>query len=86
MEKNILSAIENFEIYKNTLNIWNKHQTTYKIVVNRLSHSYNWKLVSDNMWYVRSKLFSDKRDGNSWEVYSENRESKRELLQHSSYL
>ena len=55
-KKCILSTIE---IYKNSLKVWKKHQTTYKIVVNHSSDSYDWKLVSDNMWYVRWKLFSE---------------------------
>ena len=79
-KKYILSAIE---IYKNPLKVRNEHQTTYKIAVNRLSHSYNWKLVSDNMGYVWSKLISEggiKRDGNSREVYTGIRESKRREL------
>ena len=83
-KKYILSAIE---IYKNRLKVWNKHHTIYKIAVNRLSHSYDWKFIIDNMWYVWSKLISEggiKRDGNSREIYTGNRESKRELLQYSS--
>ena len=55
-KKYILSAIE---IYKNTLKVWNKHQTTYKIAINRLLNSYDWKLVSDNMWYLWSKLICE---------------------------
>ena len=77
------------EIYKYRLKVWNKHQTTYKIAVNHLSHSYDWKLVSDNMWYVWSNLISEwgiKRDGNSREVYTGIRERKRELLQHSNVI
>ena len=35
-------------------------QTTYKVAVNCLSHSYDGKLVSDNIWYVRSKLISER--------------------------
>ena len=49
-KKYILSSIE---IYKNRLKVCNNYQTTYKIAVNHLSHSYAWKLVSNNMWYVR---------------------------------
>ena len=57
-------------------------QTSDNIAVNHLSHSYDWKLVSDNMWYVRSKLISEGRikpEGNSWEVYTRIGETKREL-------
>ena len=65
----------------------NIRQQTYKIAVNRLLDSYDWNLVSDNMWYVWSKLISEgviKRDGNSPEVYTGIRESKLELLQYSN--